>query len=164
MRLTANFPDRRPQTPTFGKRKRGSQSPSSSWGEDLTEETMPQIGMLYGKQLSPVRYSTSQPMYEYNITAHFGLSLQTIAHQLLLNDRFSSFVAELGLENLAAHGMKQVFLLILKIREPNSGMVTEINEMLLSMNFEAVSTSPIYSGGLIGTLCLWRSKDHPLHW
>lgn len=164
MRPTVNSPDQRPQTPTYGKRKRGSQSPSSSWGEDLTEEIMPPIGMQFGNQLSPVRYSTSQPMYEYNITAHYGLSLQTIAHHLLWSDKFSSSVAELGLENLAAHGMKQVFLLILKIREPNFGMVTEINNMLLSMNFEAVSTSPIYSGGSIGTLCLWRSKDLLHHW
>jgi hypothetical protein len=103
-------------------------------------------------------------MYEYNITGLYALSLQTIAHHLLWSDKFSSSVAELALESLAAHGMNRVFLLTLKIPEPNSGMVTEINQMLLSMNFEAVSTSPIYSGGSIGTLCLWRSKDHPLHW
>lgn len=164
MRPTVNYQDQRPQTPTYGKRKRGSQSPSLSWGEDPIDVTMPPIGTLFGNPPSPVEYSKSPPMYEYNITAHYALSLQTIAHHLLWSDKFSSFVAELALESLAAHGMKQVFLLILKIREPNSGMVTEINEMLLSMNFEAVSTSPIYSGGSIGTLCLWRSKDHPLHW
>lgn len=159
-----NSPDQQPPMTMCGKRKRGYQSPSLSWGESPTDVTMPTTGMLFGNPPSPVEYSKSPPMYEYNITGHYVLSLQTIAHHLLWSDKFSFSVAELALESLAAHGMKQVFLLTLKIREPNSGMVTEINQMLLSMNFEAVSTSPIYSGGSIGTLCLWRSKDHPLHW
>lgn len=164
MKLTANYQDQRPRTPMSGKRKRGSQSPSLSWGESPTVVTMPPTGTLFGNQPNPVEYSTSPQTYEYNITAHYGLSLQTIVHHLLWSDKFSSFVVELALESLGGHGMKQVFLLTLKIREPSFGMVTEINNTLLSMNFEAVSTSPIYSGGLIGTLCLWRSKDHPLHW
>lgn len=164
MKLTVNSLDQRPQTPTYGKRKHECLSPSLSWGESPSVVTMPPIGTLFGNPPRMEEYSKSQPMYEYNITGHYALSLQTIVHHLLWSDKFSSLVAELALENLAAHGMKQVFLLTLKIREQNFGMVTEINNMLLSMNFEAVSTSPIYSGGSIGTLCLWRSKDHPHHW
>lgn len=159
-----SFPDQRPQTPMSGKRKRESPARSLSWGESPIDVTMQPTGTLFGNPPSPVVFSKSPPTYEFNITGLYALSLQTIAHHLLWSDKFSSFVVELALESLAAHGMKQVFLLTLKIREPNFGMVTEISRMLSLMNFEAVSTSPIYSGGSIGTLCLWRSKDHPLHW
>lgn len=147
-----------------GKRKLESQIPSLSWGENPTDVTMEPTGTWFGSWPSPEKYRKSHQIYEYNITAPLELSLLTIVHQLLWSDKFLYSQGELALESLAVRGMKQVYLLTLKIPEPSSGMVIEINQMLSSMNFEAVSTSPMYYGGSIGTLCLWRSRDLPPHW
>lgn len=68
---------------------------------------------------------------------------------------------KLELESLDEHGVRLGWVLILKIQELNSGTVTEVNNMLLWMSFEEVSTSDTSLDGLTGTLSLWRSRDPP---
>ena len=147
-----------------GKRKREFPARSLSWGESPRDITMPPTGMLYGMPQRMDQSSISQPTYEFNITERSVQLLRIMANRLLWNDRFLFSAGELALESLGAPGLNQDWMLTLRIRDQNSGMVTEITNMLLSMNFEAVSTSPIFSDGLIGTLCLWRSKDRLHRW
>lgn len=70
----------------------------------------------------------------------------------------------LALENLAGPGQRPGWMLTLKTRDQNSGTDIVVRNTLLSMNFEEVSTWPIYLGGWTDTRSLWRSKDHQPAW
>lgn len=129
-----------------------------------TNEIQEQIGSESGNAQDEEISLASMQMYEFNIIARCVRSLRTLANRFLWNDLLLFTVDELGLENLGVPGKKPQWLLTLKIREPSSGMVTEVKNTLLLMNFEEVSTSPMYLDGSIGTRSLWRLKDHQPLW
>lgn len=128
-------------------------------------EEMPNpTGMRFGKLPKPEIWTESLQVFVYNIIAPCEQSAVTTLNQLLLNVKSMSLWDLRGLERVDVPGMKPHGLLTLRIQEPSFGTAIEINRMLSSMNFVAVSTSPIYLDGLIGTQYLWRSRDLPPHW
>nr|QTE03325.1 MAG: replication-associated protein [Motacilla cinerea Circoviridae sp.] len=75
------------------------------------------------------------------------------------NVQFTYFGAIPVLENPAGHGMRRVSLLTLKVQVQNSGMVTKIKSMLLSMNLEEISASLTCYDGWTDTPFWLKPKD-----
>lgn len=161
--VTPNFQDQAPQMSTCGKRTPELERSLNS-GSCRSSGTSPKIGMPFGTLRRRVALRRSHPMYEYNITGPFEPLRQISLYLDLWYAKYSFSVVEPRLVSPDEPGMRPVWMLTLKIHGPNSGMVIEINEMLLSMNFVGVSTCPIYYDGSIGTHALWRSKDLHAVW
>lgn len=118
-------------TNMFGRKTRISKEPGLNLESNLSEETPKSIGSGCGSMLSEEMYCQSLPMYEFSITAHSARSLRTLANHILWNDLVLYSLDLLELENLGAPGKRPLFTLTLKIRDPSSGMVTEVKNMLL---------------------------------
>lgn len=153
-----------PQTSMYGRKTPELKAPSSSSEDSPCVETTQPIGMTSGTTHKEDYLKKFRQTCVYNITGHYE-PLERITRSLKLwYDNALCSVDPLVLVSPDEPGKKLVYLLILRIHELNSGTATEIKNMLLSMNFEALSTYPTCSDGLIGTLVLWRSRDLPRAW
>lgn len=159
-----NSPVRLLQTPTYGRTTPTSTEHASNWEENPFGETRRGTGRLFGTRPSPETSSISTNPYWYHITVGSRRSVRIFYNLLLSSDLAMFFGDELVLENLNVPGLREVFSLTLKIREPNFGTDIQVRQLLLSMNFVEVSTLDTYSGGSIVIQSLWRSRDLPQSW
>lgn len=97
--------------------------------------------------------------YLFGVTMPSEESARIIYNRLLWSELYMYSGVGLVLESREELGMKQEWMLSLKIRCLSSGMVTMVTDMLLSMNLEGVSLSLISYGGSIAIQSLWKSKD-----
>jgi hypothetical protein len=124
----------------------------------------PRTGTEFGNTLRRDILKTFPQTYVYSIIGPYVPLKQISQYLKQLYDSVLCSAGEPELVSPDELGKKPVFLLTLKIHDPNSGTAIEINSMLSLMNFEEVSTSPICLDGLIGTHVLWRSKALPPVW
>lgn len=129
----------------------GEQSPS--------EETQRQTGNQFGPPPSPEIWHRSPPMYVLRVIGPYS-QLEPIMSQFRQwsEDALSSG-GELELVSRVEPGKRPEWTLTAKIHEPSSGVVTIVKQMLCLMNFEVVSTLPIYSDGWIDIQYVWKSKE-----
>lgn len=155
---TQSSPDRQPQMTTSGRKTPELES-NLSLGLSRSNAITRKIGTRFGT-LPRRGISTGFPQtYESNVIGHY-VPLERISLYLSLwYDDALCFVEGPELVSQDGPGKKPLYRLTLRIHEANSGTAIEIKNMLSSMNFEAVSTSPICLDGSIGTHVLWRSKD-----
>uniref|UniRef100_A0A345MQ23 Rep protein n=1 Tax=Cressdnaviricota sp. TaxID=2748378 RepID=A0A345MQ23_9VIRU len=149
------------QTPTSGKKKQESMDHSSSSDSSPTTRRSKLIGKWFGKPPLKAGCWRSQQVSEFNIIGPCELLLVTIRPVSRLLENAMCSGVNLVLESQDARGKKQGSSLTLKVQGLSSGMVIKVNQVLSSMNFEAVSTSPICCDGSTGTLFVWRSKARP---
>jgi len=91
------------------------------------------------------------------------INYSILQNQLLSNERFMCFGAELVLERVVGRGKKLGYLLTLSHRLPNGGMVTADINQWLSTNFEEKLELDTCYGGLTGTRLLWKQKEVRLY-
>jgi len=158
--FTLNSPDPRPLSPTATRKSLDFPS-LSPLEPNPFDETVPQTGSQYGPPPSPVISCRSQLTYEWCLIVPSHGYGPIMRQRRLLIGQLAFFGVVQVLANLTVLGMKQEKVLMLKIPDPSSGVVTKISNMLSSMNFEEVLMSHICSDGSTGTLALWKSKDLP---
>lgn len=127
-------------------------------------ETRRLTGTQYGPPPSPELLVPCQVKYEYVITATLDVLDQIIWRLEHFFARSLFTGARVELENLAEPGMKAEWMLILSVRDPNSGMDTQIKRLLSAMNFVVGSTSLISSDGATGIRYELKLKDRRDHW
>jgi len=151
--------------PIVGKRTQESQSPSSSLGSSPSIRRAKLTGKWFGKPLQ-LEESWKFPLIsEYSITGINKLilgpseQLVVISRSLLriLEPAMSTGV-RLVLENLAEHGKKPEYQLIVKVLDQSSGMGIKLKNVLCSMNLEEASMSRTCCDGLIVIRYEWKSK------
>lgn len=158
------------QLPTSGRKRLLSMVRDSNLGQSPSSETALMTGKLCGFRLREAALERFHPTSVYVIIGLSKQLLQTISSLLQLSELLMCSGDELALEKgnvililVSEPGMKQVFTLTVKIRDPSGGMDTAIRSMLLSMNFVARSISPIYYDGWTGTRSVWSTKGDHAH-
>lgn len=135
------------------------------WDADLNSaqnpfvETRRPTGSPFGPPPSPEYYPTFQRIYVWYLTAPYALLLRIMMRLSHCSEQYGCSMAQLELESPEGLGLKQDWMLILRIPAPSSGAVTRINNMLLLTNFVEESTSPTSYDGSIVTRFAWKSKD-----
>lgn len=115
-------------------------------------------GNLSGITRSPEKLTKSRLAFEYSLIVRSERSAQILRSRLLLSVQSMSIGVQLGLVKVNKPGLRPVWKLILKIREPSFGVDMEIRRMLSLTNLEAVSTFLTYYDGWTVTQSLWSSK------
>lgn len=157
------FPERIVSS-TCGKKRRKLKAPNLNLDCVLLDGILLKIGRVFGNLRPPGPWTKYVNPYWCLITTT-SKELKPITSALLEFAEMWLFIGdELVVENLEKHGRKAAYLLTLKIHGPNSGMVINLNQMLSSMNFAGLSTSPICYDGLIVTQSLWRSNAAQRSW
>jgi len=163
--VTGNSPGPMPPKGTYGRMTQRSPTPGLSWDPNRSDEMLRMTGLSLKSRLSQEIWDQSQVIYTYVIIGKFVTNidpsvqlLRTIASRLERSRRFMFSGVVLGPENLDVLGTKPASQLTVKTPGQNGGMVTEVNKMLLSMNFGVLSTSRMCSDGWIGIQSVWRSK------
>lgn len=153
-----NCPDLKLPSPTFGKSSPELWTPNSNSDRNRLELMRLPIGRLFGK----VQRGEISPLFPHELgwylIAPSERLLPLMTALLESNEAAWSIGAPQGQESQDELGMKQVWMLIVKIQEANFGAAIKLNNLLSSMNFEAVSTFPTFSGGPTGTLCVLKSR------
>lgn len=146
----------------FGRKILESPVPSSSTASSLCEETPPRIGSP--SVVLPLKESWKKylPMFSFVVTLHCEGLAKTIYDRFLWSALVQFSGVELALESREEPGMKRVWTLTLRIRTPNFGMVTDLIDMLLSMNLEEASQSAICFDGWTDIRSSWKSKGAQL--
>ncbi len=162
-----NPPDLKRQKLMCGRKTRGSLVPNSSLEAARFNATLRRIGIKYDNMLKeeslslyPVTYMFGTKRLMVDIIAPSPLSLQIIPELLETKKRWWYFTEELGVESLGELGTRQVWKLTLKIHDPSGGMATGVKKMLLSMNFEELSTFHTFLDGSTVIRCVLNEKDH----
>jgi len=163
---TANSQEVKPLLPTAPKKIRELAS-RLNMEHVLSEETKSETGSpsgyssLVNDRIQPevVTLTQSRPTFEWYLTVPSGRLPATSLLASQLFDMLRYFGELLVLENHDVLGMKQDSMLMLRIQEPSFGMVTNVKQMLSSMNFEEESTLRICLDGLTVIRCVWKSKD-----
>lgn len=133
-----------------------------NWGNVPSTVTIPKTGTLLSTLLNVDVWMKSQRMSTY-IAIGISLSSAKILCDLLRCQEDVMFTGvAVALVNLVQPGKKPVLALFLRTPERSIGTAIVIKGTLSSMNFEAVSTLPTFSSGLIHTPALWKRKDLPL--
>lgn len=155
---TQNSQDQAEQESMSGKKIPESQEPSSNWGSAHSDGMNEQTGMQSRSPLFPEIYRPYPQMFLYVATTNCEELARITYNRLLWSETCQFSGGRLVLANREEHGMKREWKLTLKIRTRNSGVVTEITNMLSLMNFEEVSQFPISFGGWIATRSSWKSR------
>jgi len=127
-----------------------------------SRETAKEIMMPSGKLLFQETSCKFLPTVEFCITGLCDKSQQTMLSLLRSLKRCMFSGARLVLESREEPGTKLEKVLIVKIQDRNSGMVTEVKRMLLLMNFEEVLISLTCYDGSIVTPLMWNLKGAAL--
>lgn len=151
--------DPQPPTNTSGSKTQEWMEHSSSLAENLSNVTVNETGNPYWPPQSPEIWRVSTLPWSFVILVPCLESARNILNLLLSNDLFLSSGVAVDLANQDEPGMKPALMLILKIREANSGTAIVVKNMLLSMNLEEVSTLPIFYDGVTDIQSLWKSRD-----
>lgn len=154
-------PDQVQQSPTFGRMTPPLMERDSNLALNRSSEIARLNGSLFGPPPSPEISTRSRPTFVLQVTAPY-VQLELIINLLMeSNGEQLCFGAQLELANHAGPGMKREWTLTAKIPEQSFGVVTKVRRMLYVMNFVAVSTLPIYSGGWIDIRYVLKSKEVP---
>lgn len=158
-------PKAKQQKTTYGKKTPAFPERNSSLGPSLWTGPLPKTGSSFAQAQNLATWMTRPfpQMFLYDITVPCDELLQTTLLQLRWSEAVLSCGALLVQGRVEELGKKPVQQLLLKIQEPNGGVVTEVNQTLLSMNFEVQSTYRTYSGGWIVIHVLWKPKAGPCH-
>ena len=156
---TLNSPAPMPRPSMSGKKKPGFPPRSSSLDKSLLTALLPLIGTPFDDTQLTATLKTYRVMYSYVVITRCERFARTTYDQLQSNELVLSTGGVPALGSHAALGLKQVWKLILKLPQPNSGMATEVKKMLLSMNLEGQSRSLTCSDGWIDIRLSLRLKD-----
>ena len=135
---TMNSLDPKQQRTTSGRKTRALRGHNLNMDLDPSQETPSQIGTKYGPPPSPVTWKQSRPISEFAITELSSRSHLIINQFQSWSESVPFFMAELEQVNPGVPGKKPVQTLILRIHEPNSGVVMMVSQTLSLMNFEEV--------------------------
>jgi len=155
---TSSSQDQTPLMSTSGKKTPAWPERSSS----LEQDHCPKPDLLTGTRYDNVLFK--ETLLKYPVTYTFAVTTnseelaKTTYNLLLWSELVQYSGVVLGLGNQEEPGKRQEWMLTLKIRDPNSGMVTKVTTMLSSMNFGVVSTSLTCSSGLIVIRSLLKLK------
>jgi len=157
--FTSNCPEVMPVMSTSGKKTPASMEPSLNWEDaPLAEEDL-LIGTPFEHKLFKETLLKYPATYMFGVTTNCEGLAKTTYNRLLWSELVMCTGVVLGLGNREEPGKKLDYMLTLRIRDPNSGMVTKVMNMLSSMSFEGASTSLTCSSGLIVIRSLWKLKD-----
>lgn len=145
-------------------RQRTSGKTPPAWDSGLSSEQNPFVetprltGSPCGTQLSLETSMQSLQTFVWSVTGPYVplLRIMTVLNRWNALSMFSGVL--LALESPGEPGKKQDWELIVRTRDPNSGVDTPLRKMLLSMSFEEVLTSATSCAGLIVTRFAWKSK------
>lgn len=164
-RVTMNSPVVTPLKTMSGRKIPESPTPNLNLESNLSCEAEKQIGMKSGMLQEAETSWLSLPMYEVlnfnqsNVILTSEEFAQILPNLSQWNVRFTYFGEIPVLENPAGLGMRRVSALTLKVPVQNSGMVTKIKKMLLSMSLEETSASLTCSDGWTDIPFWSRQKD-----
>lgn len=147
-----------PPSPTSLRTTQPSPTPGSNWDPNPCDVTPLPTGVQCLPTLSLADSMTSLPILQYVIIAPSELYALTIQSQWASSELLWCIGDAPVLVSRAAHGMKPVWMLTLRIPAQNSGTATVYKKMWYLMNFEVQSMCLMYSDGLTGIRCVWRSK------
>lgn len=156
---TLNYQDQSMQTPMYGKKTQGSQTLNSNLDQDHSSVTQLLIGTAYEHPLFLGTLLMYPVMFSFVVTTNYEASVRTIYDHSQWRENAMYSGVQLELESHEEHGSKLEWTLSLKIREPNSGTVTKVTNMLCAMNFEEELTSLTCCSGLIVIQSSWKSRD-----
>lgn len=153
----------RPEVPqrkiTFGKRAHGLKAPSLKLGESPLKETPLPIGPPSSPVLNQENIMISHQISILDVIIKSARSAGIIRSLLLSTGKFRSFGGIPAQVKVEEPGMKPVWMLTLRILDPNGGVGIETKRLLSLMNFEEVLTFPTFYGGLTAIRSLWRGKE-----
>lgn len=149
-----------PQSPTFGRKRHQSPEHVLSWGERLSNATMPDTGKKYGIKQKVERSKKLTLVYEFRIIVLCERLREILLNRLAWNELSMYFTVEVAQVSRGELGKKQDHLLILKIHRPSFGVATVVKKMLLSMNLEEESRYHTYFDGWIDTRSSWKLREH----
>lgn len=154
-----NSPEAQPQTPMSGKKQPEYKVLNSNLEVSPSSETQQPIGVKSEREPSPVNLMKSPMMYTFDITGISSELQPIIQHRLEWSELATCSGVRLSWESRGALGTRPEWRLILRIPGPNGGAVTEVNNMLSSMNFGVISVLAICSDGWIVTQSQWKPKE-----
>lgn len=128
------------------------------------EETQLLTGSLSGTKPKPEILMEFRLTYVWLVIVPFERSRQIMQRLVRLNERFGVSGALQQRENQDVLGVKQDWTLMLSVRGPSSGQVTQVKKTLSSMNFVEVLTSPTSYDGVTGIRSIWKSRELPDPW
>lgn len=124
-----------------------------------SNETRRRIGIESVYWRLPETSVRSPVKFTFVITRTCTRFAQTISSQFLSRGLALSTGALLALGNRTVPGWRPRLELTVKIRAPSFGAAMTINQMLLSMNLEELSTYPIFYDGWTDIRSVWRPRD-----
>jgi len=123
---------------------------------DATQATTGTKSRILPKEETSNRYPR---MFTFGITARLRKSLQHLRSLLLWNEKCLCSGVSQVLVRAEGLGKKPVWTLILRIPAPSGGVATEVKKLLLSMNSEEISGSPIFYDGWTVIQSWWRLRE-----
>lgn len=135
---TPSSPEARQPMIMSGRSQPGSPTPSSNLERNQSDEMQRLIGSQFGNQLETMMWTRSLRAYVFRVIGPYGQLDLTMQSLLQWNAYATSSGVSLELVNPDVPGMRLDTQLIVKIHEPNSGMVTRMKDTLSLMNFEEV--------------------------
>jgi len=153
-----SLPDLVQQENMFGKKTPQFKEQDLNLESNPFQDVPPLNGIKSGNLLKEEILMRSPHRYVFKVIELSEQSMQTLRNQLEWSDSALYFGVKLELVSRGVLGMKQEWMLILKIPGPSFGAVTEVKKMLLSMNFEEVSMSRTSYDGWIDIQLLWKLK------
>jgi len=156
-------PDRRPPTNIVAKKVRDF-FPRGNGELNPFEETQLLTGSLSGTKPKPEILMEFRLMYVWLVIVPFERSKQIMQRLGRLTESFGASGALQQRENQDVLGTKQDWTLMLSVRGPSSGQVTQVKKTLSSTNFVEVLTSPTCYDGVTGIRSIWKSRELPDPW
>ena len=117
---------------------------------------------LEGPPPSPEYWKKSLPMYAWYLIGPYAPLKRTMTSLWPWLESLPYFGVEQVLESRIEQHLKLVHMLTIRIQDPSSGVVTNLNQIVLSMNFVELSTSLISLDGSTDIHYMWKQKGHQL--
>lgn len=154
---TGNSPKLEQPATMCGKKTRMSTGGSNS-GRNRSMLPTQRTGKGSGNGPARVLFPRSRQESEFVLIELSDQSRQITLNQLEWSELVSYTGVQLEQVSHGELGMKRAWTLTLRTHGTSSGAATKVKNMLLSMNFEVLSTSHTCSAGWIGTRSEWKLK------
>jgi len=154
-----NSPEAQQHPNTSGKKIPESPVPNSNSDPDQSYDHAQFNGPESGNSQQKEILWRSKKVYVYNIIELSDKLHQTIVNRLEWSDLVLYSGVVLEQESQHELGRKRVWTVTVKILGQNSGAVTEVKKILLSMNLGVLSTSLTYCDGWTVSQSTLKSKD-----
>jgi len=135
----------------------------SSSGRSHSVATAQPIGIEFVLRRLPELLITSPRTYTFVITSPYARSARIIYDRLLWSEAVQFSGVPLALVSRVERGPRPVARHTVKIRARSFGAAIGVRNMLLSMNLGEASTYPIFYGGSIDILSVWRPRGKATH-